>query len=129
VNDETPDSTPHESRPPDALELVCAGILRTEFGRRPSHAASKAVLRLAGEEAAASPSLSVPKPKSWFEKLHDWFATLPPRPAFALGTALVLVTAGSLWMVHSHFGWKPAWWRSRSLPVPRWRSKARRSSG
>ena len=105
MTDETQDSDPSPNpSKPDALELVCAGILRTEFGRRPSRAVSNAILRLTAEEAMARPENElVRRPASWRERVHHWLVTLQPRPALALVTVLVLVTGLSFYYLKSYF--------------------------
>ncbi|HSY19516.1 MAG TPA: FecR family protein [Candidatus Acidoferrales bacterium] len=101
--DETPDSTPPSSRKPDAWELVCSGILRTEFGRRPSRAVSNAMVRLAAEEAASGKTPVAAHPAGWLAKIHHWLSSLPPRPAFGLAAALLLMTGASVYFLKSHF--------------------------
>jgi hypothetical protein len=103
VIDETPDSTPSSPRKPEAWELVCTGILRTEFGRRPSNAVSNAIIRLAAEEAVSGKVNQPTQPVGLGARIHNWLAALQPRPAFALATALVLVTGLSLYFLKAHF--------------------------
>ena len=59
MSDELPDS-PEQNQPPrklDGWELFCSGILRTQFGRRPSRAVTKAMMQLAAEEALSGPPM------------------------------------------------------------------------
>jgi hypothetical protein len=96
MTDETPDLPPSAAHQPDAWELVCTGILRTEFGRRPSRAVNHAILRLAAEEAVAGRPVITANPASRWAKIHRWISDLPPRPALALGFALLLVAGVSI---------------------------------
>ena len=106
--DETPEEPMETPRRPDALELVCAGILRTEFGRRPSRAADNAILQLAALEAAADRT-HLSERAGLRERIRGWLASLPPRPAFALGVALVLATGVSVYFFRAHLaGTRPA---------------------
>jgi FecR protein len=106
VSDETPNLPPQTPRAPDGLELACTGIMRTEFGRRESHAVAKAMLRLTAEAAAAGRTVPA-QPAGWRDRIPAGLAALlRPWPALALGTGLVLLvfTAGM-----AAFFLKPAW--------------------
>ena len=93
MSDELPDSSEQNPPPhkPDGWELFCSGILRTQFGRRPSRVVNKAMMQLAAEEALSGPP--VRQPVSWGERMQGWLSglwTQPIRPALA-GFALIMV--------------------------------------
>jgi len=80
-------------RQPDGWELVCAGVLSTEFGRRPSEAVANAVMQLATEEA---------EPVAVRQGIRDWWRSLRLMPRLVLsgGCALVVIfLAISSWLI------------------------------
>jgi hypothetical protein len=83
----SPDPTPHR---PDGWDLVCAGILGAEFGRKKSNALANAIAQLSAEEAALVP-------RRW--RFHAWWSSLRPFPRFAFVTACVLVIGLADWVV------------------------------
>lgn len=90
MNEEKPDSS-EIPRQPEGLEMMCAGILGTQFGRRKSSAVAKAMIRLRAEEAAA-PQPAGNGPASWRERIVEWSRRLQPGARFALATALIAIT-------------------------------------
>jgi hypothetical protein len=102
MNEQDADSTPPNSAKPDGWELVCLGILRSEFGRRPSRAVSKAMLHLTAQEAAAGQVCDALRRRTWRERLAGWFSTWPPRPALAGALAIVLVAGVAAFFLKSH---------------------------
>jgi hypothetical protein len=74
---------PHQ---PDGLELMCSGILATNFGQKKSFALRRAVAQLAAEEA---------RKFNWLQKIYArWLARRPlPRIAFAGIFILAIVAA------------------------------------
>src|ERR1700744_1214057 len=95
MSDQTPDPddlTPPSARQPDGWELFCSGILRAEFGRRPSQAVEKAMAQLAAEEALTTRPKA--KPMGWRERIQSQLAgwmTVPVRPALAMGIAVAVI--------------------------------------
>lgn len=91
-----PNSAPENDPEPSAptgLELACIGILRSEFGRRPSRALDKAMMQLSAEQA-------------WRENRVTWWTWVRGvllRPAVGLGLAVVLVVAIVIWRYASTF--------------------------
>ena len=101
--DETPDSTPPAGpRKPDAWELVCTGILRTEFGRRPSRAVSNAIVQLAAEAAVSNGAPPKTHTEGLIGRIHQWLSNLETRPALALAAALIMVTGVSIYFLKSY---------------------------
>ncbi|MBU6409670.1 MAG: FecR domain-containing protein, partial [Verrucomicrobia bacterium] len=93
IPDDSTDSGP--LRKPDGWELACAGILRTEFGRRKFNAVAGAMAKLLEDERghevppAGYRWLPWPSPTAWLSL---------PRLAFAaLAICAVLFAAGLLW--------------------------------
>lgn len=74
--------------PPDGLELMCAGILATEFGRQKSEALAKAVAQLAAVE---SPEIS------WRQRMRARWLTLPALPRFAFASVCILIIGLMAW--------------------------------
>jgi FecR protein len=99
VNEETSNS-PESPRQPDGLEAMCAGIMRTRFGRKPSGAVTRAMLQLQAEEAAGRRKNSSAA-GSWRERIQNWVSRLQPRSRFALGAACMLVTVLAVWFLQS----------------------------
>jgi hypothetical protein len=62
---------------------------------------NNAILRLVAEEAATGRTTMVADPVSRWEKIHRWFSDLSPRPAFALGFALILIVGFSVYFLRS----------------------------
>lgn len=95
-----PDSNPPtEPRRPDGWELLCTGILRTEFGRRPADAVDRAIRQLATEEALAGKAGKSVRDGWWLQfrkSLAGWYL----RPAFVIGMMLMITGAASwrLWL-------------------------------
>ena len=94
----TPDPVP-EPPPSDGWELMCAGVLRTRFGRRPTRAVANAVLRLAAEEASAKqPARRLSS--GWRAQLRDWLRGGGLRPEMALAAVLAILVAGvAVWFL------------------------------
>jgi FecR protein len=90
-----PPNPPEPPRQPDGLERVCAGILRTEFGRRKSDAVNKAMVQLAVEEnLSAQPEGN--SSGSWRKKIREWLNAASSRPIVAFAAALILIFAAAL---------------------------------
>jgi len=91
-----PNSAPEdESQPsaPTGWELACIGIMRSEFGRRPSRALDKAMMQLSAEQA-------------WRENRVNWWASVRGvllRPVVGLGLAVALVVGLIIWKYASVF--------------------------
>lgn len=91
-----PNSAPDAGSQPPAptgLELACIGIMRSEFGRRPSRALDKAMMQLSAEQA-------------WRENRVTWWVWIRGvllRPAVGLGLAVALVVALVTWKYASIF--------------------------
>ena len=81
--------------------MVCDGILRTEFGRRPSEAVSKAILHLAAEGAAPNRPSIAARPNSLREWLNQWLRQFQPRQAFAAAVVLVLAIGLSAYFIRA----------------------------
>ena len=75
---------------------MCAGILRTEFGRRESRAVNKAVIQLAAEEALTGKTAEPAKP-NWWEQLQDLWSAVRRHPRLAYGAALILAIGLAGW--------------------------------
>lgn len=90
-NEENLKSSPHH---PDGMELMCSGILATEFGRKESHALRKAVAQLVAEESR--------KPH-WLQKIRAGWRPLPQFPRFAIVAALVFIAGISIWSIFSNY--------------------------
>lgn len=87
-----PDSnSPQSPGPQDGWEMVCDGILRTQFGRRPSRAVSDAIWHLAVEEALQRQPSRQAVRMTWRERIHDWRDRSFSNPKFALGAAMFVV--------------------------------------
>jgi FecR protein len=99
VNEEIPE-IPDAPRPPDGLEHLCVGVLRTEFGRKKSRALKQAMIRLTAEQAAVRRSMAGGA-KPWGDRFQEWSDRLTPRFRFAFGTALVFVIALAGWLLWS----------------------------
>lgn len=84
---------------PDGLELLCVGVMRSEFGRRESQALEKAMLRLAAETALRAPAESA-SPNLW-TRIHAWLGDLPPNLRLALAGALVMLIGLGSWLLWS----------------------------
>src|SRR6185369_16201592 len=96
MNEEIPEAE-SGSRQADGLELMCAGILRDQFGQRKSRALAKAMIRLEAEHNARRESESA---SSWRERIQAWLNTSRPRFRYALAVGLLLViglSARFLW--------------------------------
>lgn len=90
------ETTPNDNLPtppPDGWELVCAGILWTRFGRRPSRALVRAMTQLAAEEALAE---DAPEP-AWLERVRECWLRWRPLPRFAFAAGLLLVIGIAVW--------------------------------
>jgi ferric-dicitrate binding protein FerR (iron transport regulator) len=79
---------PQQSSAPNAWELVCAGILRSGFGRFRSHALDKAMMQLSAEQAWREDRARRMK---WWQQIRGAFSH--PGFAFAMGTSLLLLIA------------------------------------
>jgi hypothetical protein len=90
--------SPQPPQSPDGWELMCAGILRTEFGRRPARAVSKAIIQLAMEEALTGTS-AAPAPVGWPERIRNWWRGLQPRPALVFGAVSLFAAGLALWFL------------------------------
>lgn len=87
-----PESEPQPSAP-TGLELACIGIMRSEFGRRPSRALDKAMMQLSAEQA-------------WRENRVTWWTRIRGlllRPAVGLGLAVAVAVAIVTWKYASTF--------------------------
>jgi hypothetical protein len=104
-----PPPNPPPNVPPDGWERACEGILRTEFGRRPSDALARAMAELRAEAApAAARRETVPLgtrvQDAWARLRHFFTATTAVQRQWAGAgvVALLLLTAGlagaRLWM-------------------------------
>lgn len=98
MNEEKPDS-PETPRRADGLEMLCAGILGTEFGRRESSALTKAMIRLRAEQAAAPQPAAAPS--GWRGLLREWSTRLQPRSRLAFAFSLLTVIGGAVWFLWS----------------------------
>lgn len=78
----------------DGWELACEGILRTEFGRRPSMALDRAMTQLAAEEAHASGTFL----GRCRESILECAGVLRSRPVFAGGAAILAIIGVSCWL-------------------------------
>ncbi len=82
--------------------MFCSGVLRSQFGRRPSRAVDRAMMQLAAEEALADTSARSVN-HSWRQRIHAWPGlwqrVLRPYPAlsFALGLVLAGLTGWLVW--------------------------------
>lgn len=89
-----PEPDPHLPQDPgqhDGWEMVCDGILRTEFGRRPSRAVINAIMQLAVEEALQSRQMRPDAHISFGERIRTWRNALAAYPKFAVGAALLCI--------------------------------------
>jgi hypothetical protein len=93
-----PNSAPEDtqqSSAPNGWELVCVGILRSEFGRFRSHALDKAMMQLSAEQAWLETRAERARTK-WWQQVRDAFS----RPGFALAmSAAVLLVIVSGWIL------------------------------
>lgn len=101
MNGPTPELPPEPPRKPDAWELVCSGILHTEFGRRPSRAVNNAILQLAADEAAAGHRNAAPAPTDLRIRINQWIRRLQSRNALAFGIAIILVVGLPIYFIKS----------------------------
>lgn len=100
---------PPEPSPHDGWEMVCDGILRTGFGRRPSRALSNTILQLAVEEALHQKPARPAALFSFFERIQNWrriFST----PKFAFGVASFLAIGAAVLL------WRPGWAGHKTAP-------------
>src|SRR5690348_5319785 len=74
---------PHQ---PDGLELMCAGIVATEFGRKQSDAVANAISQLSAEETI-----------HWRERILMRWQALNLFPRFALAMAIAFVMGMAVW--------------------------------
>src|SRR6185437_1422926 len=74
---------PHQ---PDGLEVMCAGILATEFGRKQSDAVANAISQLSAEETI-----------HWRERILMRWQALSLFPRFAFATAMAFVIGMAVW--------------------------------
>lgn len=79
---------PQQSSAPNGWELVCAGILRSGFGRFRSQALDKAMMQLSAEQAWREDRARRMK---WWQEIRSAFSH--PGFAFAMGTSLLLLIA------------------------------------
>ncbi len=86
---QNPNETP---RKPDGWELVCAGILSTEFGRKQSDAVSNAVAQLAEQETS---------PMNWQSRFRARWQSLNLFPRFAFAMAMIIIIAVASWSLLS----------------------------
>ncbi|HWC60345.1 MAG TPA: FecR family protein, partial [Verrucomicrobiae bacterium] len=94
--DPTPD-TPQEQRPPDGWELMCTGVMRSEFGRRSSRALNKAMMQLSAEQAWVEGRAEVAR-VNWWRRLQEAFFALPISRV-AAGLAVIGLIAAVLWVL------------------------------
>lgn len=95
--DPTP-NTPEQPHTPDGWELVCAGILRSEFGRRRSRALDKAMMQLSAEQAWMEDREEAAR-VNWWRKLMEGFFGLPIGRV-ASGLAMIAVIVGVVWVFY-----------------------------
>src|SRR5437868_4877556 len=95
---ETPDS-PEQTHPPDGWELACLGILRSEFGRRPSRALKKALMQLSAEQAWLEAQAEASR-MGWWKKIRGAFAT--PGLRFAFSAVVIMVLGVVTWISFPH---------------------------
>ena len=79
--------------------MFCDGVLRSEFGRKPSRAVERAMQQLMVEEAV---SARLKESGGWKMRLREWFQVIHLRPAYAI--ALVLVMLGGIYVLIDTLG-------------------------
>ncbi len=89
-----PSDTP-EQTPPDGWQLLCTGILRSEFGRRPTRALHKAMMQLSAEQAWREGRAEARR-SGWLRWLRGAFESHPGFK-FAIGTVAMLLLAVVAW--------------------------------
>jgi len=89
----TPD-TPEQPHRPDGWELVCTGILRSEFGRHKSRALDKAMMQLSAEEAWVEDRAETRM--SWWRRMHEAFTGLSIIHV-GLGLAVLTIAGMVAW--------------------------------
>jgi hypothetical protein len=94
--DSTPDS-PQQSHAPDGWELACTGILRSEFGRRPSHALDNAMMQLSAEKAWLEVRTESVR-ATWWQRVRD---ALAARPGFVFAASVVALVL-AVWIAIPH---------------------------
>src|ERR1700742_3088053 len=92
----TPDQ-PEQPTPPDGWELLCKGIIRSDFGRRRSQALDKAMMQLSAEQAWKEDKADAAR-GGWRRWLQGMFAR-PLAPQFVLGLAAVSALAVLAWFL------------------------------
>lgn len=92
-----PNSAPEDSQQssaPNGWELACVGILRSEFGRLPSHALDKAMMQLSAERAWHETRAEGTRARWWKQVLAAF-----SRPGFAVAmSTTALLLAASAWI-------------------------------
>jgi FecR protein len=96
--DSTPDA-PQEPQTSDGWELVCIGILRNKFGRRPSRALEKAMMQLSAEKAWREGRAEAAR-ASWWGRIKGAF-DVRPGLRLAFGAAVVLGVVAFSWLFFS----------------------------
>ena len=79
--------------------MFCDGVLRSEFGRKPSRAVERAMQQLMVEEAV---SARLKESGGWKMRLREWLQVIHLRPAYAI--ALVLVMLGGIYVLIDTLG-------------------------
>src|SRR6185312_4898758 len=98
--DPTPDptpETPEQSQTPDGWELLCTGVLRSDFGKRPTRALDKAMMQLSAEQAWVEGRAEVRL--NWWRRLQEAFFALPISRV-AAGLAVMAIIAAVVWVVY-----------------------------
>ncbi|HXT11275.1 MAG TPA: FecR family protein [Candidatus Angelobacter sp.] len=96
----TPENTPgqpEEQHPPDGWELLCIGVIRSEFGRQRSRALDKAMMQLSAEQAWEEDRREAVR-LGWWRRLQGVFA-MRLAPSFVVGLAVVSLLALLAWIL------------------------------
>jgi len=98
--DLTPDPAPETPEQPharDGWELLCTGVLRSDFGKRPTRALDKAMMQLSAEQAWVEGRAEVGL--NWWRRLQEAFFALPISRV-AAGLAVMAIIAAVVWVVY-----------------------------
>src|SRR4051812_30674512 len=93
MDDEIQNQPPPVSSAPDGWELMCAGVLSTEFGRRPSDAVANAMVQLAAEETGSAPQRQ--GVVAWWRSVN----LMPRLVFFGAGAAVIALLAAGSWLI------------------------------
>ncbi len=101
MSETTPEPTPdqpEQPKAPDGWELLCIGVIRSEFGRLHSRALNKAMMQLSAEKAWEEGRAEVAS-VGWWRRLGEVFAMRPALrfSAVVACAAIVFILGAVVW--------------------------------